>query len=159
MAFPALPTHGKLARMGLATAATASTVGCQSTLIDYTSRWSINWTKDAAVFGRQGMEYKEALPGQGSFTGSGEFLFVNSSEQATMIGLMVTTDATVALSTGPASTRILKFYFDSTDNWVCSSGIVFTGLTFDAPVGDLVRCSFTFQGSGPLVQYSTTHTP
>lgn len=153
MAFPAVPIHGKLARIQMG--GTASAVA--STDIDYTSRWSINWTKDAAVFGRQGQEYKEALPGQAGYTGSGEFIFVNSSEQSTLMGLCVTTDATVALTTGPLQNK-LKFCFDSTLNFLAATAVIITGLTFDAPVGDLIKCGFTFQGSGSIkfVEYASS---
>ena len=157
MAWPTAPIHGKLARIGLSATLNGKTSDVASTMIDYTSRWSINWTKDAAVFGRQGKEYKEAAPGQAAYTGSGEFLFVNSSEQATFIGLCVTTDATVALTTGALSTRLVKFFFDSTLNYLVSSAIVITGMTFDAPVGDIIRASFTFQGSGPV--HFVSYTP
>lgn len=147
MAYPTTPISGKIARMGLGTVASSAAA---STMIDYSSRWSINWTKDAHVFGRQGQEYKEAVPGQAGFTGSGEFIFVNSGEQATLHGLCITTDATVALTTGPLSTRVFKFFFDTTHNYLSSSGILITGVTYDAPVGDVIRTSFTFQGSGPI---------
>ncbi len=153
MAFPATPIHGKLARFGFGSTSSAA----QTTFVDYTSRWAINWVRDAVVFGRQNQEYKESLPGQESYTGSGEFIFVNSSEQSTLLGLCVTTDATVALNTGPLQNK-LKFCFDSTLNFLYTSAVVITGLTFDAPVGDLVKCNFTFQGSGAIkfVEYLTS---
>lgn len=150
MAWPTSPIHGKLARIGMSATLNGKTSNVTSTVIDYTSRWTINWTKDAAVFGRQGQEYKEAIPGQAAYTGSGEFLFVNSSEQATFLGLAITTDATVALTTGAMSTHLVKFFFDSTHNYLCASAIVITGVTIDAPVGDVIRASFTFNGSGPI---------
>ncbi len=150
MAFPTVPIHGKLARIGFGGVTSGtSIVPIQTTFIDFTSRWAINWTKDAAVFGRQGQEYKEALPGQAGYTGSGEFIFVNSSEQSTLMGLCITTNATVALSTGVLQNS-LKFCFDSTNNFLAATAVIITGLTFDAPVGDLIRCSFTFQGSGSI---------
>lgn len=139
MAFPTQPMHGKLAAVTLS-----------GTKIDYSSRWSINWVKDAAVFGRQGKEYKEAYPGQYSWSGSAEFIFVNSSEQQSLIKMAITTDATVALTTGVTSSNIC-FCFDSTVNRL-KGNIIITGLTVDAPVGDLIRASFTFQGSGALIQ-------
>lgn len=144
MAFPTTPTHGKLARILHGTTDTA--VG--STVIDYSSRWSINWVRDAAVYSRQGQEYKEALPGQANYTGSAEFIFVRTSEQSSLIGVAVSTEGTAALTT--SLTTGYKFMFDTTNNYLYPTGMVITGVTFDAPVGDVVRCSFTFQGSGSL---------
>lgn len=136
MAWPTSPIHGKLAR-----------VTEQGTAIDYSSRWSINWVKDAAVYGRQGKEYKEASPGQCSWTGSAEFLFVRSSEQKTLQNMAVSTESTIT----PTSTLTtsLRFCFDTTVNQLRGT-VVVTGMTIDAGVGDMVRASFTFQGSGAL---------
>ena len=136
MAYPTGPMHGKCAK-----------VLYDGTVIDHSSRWSINWTKDAAVYGRQGQEYKEARPGQAGWTGTAEFIFVRSSEQKSAQTLAVSTESTVTLTTGVSS--VIKFCFDTTANRLQGQYVV-TGLTFDAPVGDLVRCSMTFQGSGPL---------
>ena len=150
MAWPTAPIHGKLARIGMSATLNGKTSNVQSTFVDYTSRWSINVTKDAAVFGRQGKEFKEAVPGQVTFTGAGDFIFVNAVQQASLIATVVNVSSAYTLSTGPLSTQLFKFFFDSTLNYLVSSGIVITGLTFDAPVGDLIRCSFTFQGSGGI---------
>lgn len=143
MAFPSTPTHGKIARIEIGASGGAATV------IDYSSRWSINWVKDAAVFGRQGQECKEATPGQCSWTGTGEFIFVRSSQSTMLYDLAVSTVAAPALTTGISSSN-LRFCFNSTVNRLKGS-IIVTGMSLDAPVGDLIRASFTFQGSGPLV--------
>lgn len=138
MAFPTTPITGKLAKITLG-----------GTMIDYSSRWSINWAKDAHVFGRAGQEYKEAVPGQAGWTGSGEFVFVRSSEQASLIAFAISSNATPSLTTGVSSSSIC-FCFDSTLNRL-KGDVIITGLTIDAPVGDLIRASFTFQGSGPII--------
>ncbi len=143
MAFPTTPIHGKIARIEIGASGGAATV------IDYSSRWAINWTKDAAVFGRQGQEYKEATPGQCGWTGSGEFLFVRSSQSTMLYDLAVSTVAAPALTAGVSSTN-MRFCFDSTVNRL-RGDIIVTGMSVDAPVGDMIRCSFTFQGSGPLI--------
>lgn len=150
MAWPTAPIHGKLARIGRSATLNGKTSDVGSTMVDYTSRWSINYAKDAAVFGRQGKEFKEALPGQANYTGSGEFIFVNSSEQSSVYGYCIGASSSYDLTTGPISTKYFKFFFDSTLNYLVSSGLIITGITFDAPVGDLVRASFTFQGSGGI---------
>lgn len=150
MAWPTAPIHGKLARIGVSATLNGKTSDVQSTLIDYTSRWSINYTKDAAVFGRQGKEFKEAVPGQAAYTGSGEFLFVNAAQQASVIATNIGGSSSYNLTTGPLSTQYFKFFFDSTLNYLVSSGLIITGITFDAPVGDIIRASFTFQGSGGI---------
>jgi len=137
MAFPSTPIHGKLARVTKA-----------GTIVDYSSRWSINWTKDAAVFGRQAQEYKEAAPGQAGWTGSAEFFFVNAAEQGEVLAYAIGTSSTPTLSTTHNSSGLL-FCFDTTVNKL-QGNIIVTGLTIDAPVGDMIRASFTFQGSGPI---------
>jgi len=151
MTWPATPTHGKLARILHGTTNTA--VG--TTAIDYSSRWSINWVKDAAVFGRQGVEYKEAAPGQANWTGTAEFIFIRSSEQASLCNIAVSTEGTVALTT--ALTTAYKFSLDATNRYLYPiGGFIITGVTFDAPVGDVVRCNYSFQGSGGLKFVETT---
>ena len=137
MAFPTAPIHGKLARVHDGT-----------TIIDFSSRWSVNWTKDAAVFGRQGQEYKQAAPGQAAWSGSAEFFFVNSGQQATLIGKAIGTSSAVSLTTTVDYSSFV-FSFDTTANRLAGD-IIVTGMTIDAPVGDMVRASFTFQGSGPI---------
>ncbi len=157
MGWPTAPIHGKLARIGMSATLNGKTSNVQSTMVDYTSRWTISISKDAAVFGRQGKEFKEAVPGQAAFTGSGDFIFVNAAQQASLVATIVTGSSVYALTTGPLSTQYFKFFFDSTLNYLVSSGLVITGLTFDAPVGDLIRCSYTFQGSGGI--HFVTYTP
>jgi len=136
MAWPTAPIHGKLARVEMG-----------STVIDYSSRWSINWVKDAAVFGRQGQEYKEASPGQASWTGTAEFLFVRSSDQEVFQNLAISSDATPSLTTGVTSS--ITFCFDTTANKLAGDVIV-TGFSIDAGAGDVIRCTFSFQGSGAI---------
>ena len=139
MAWPTGPIHGKVARVHGGT-----------TEIDYTSRWSINWVKDAAVFGRQGKEYKEASPGQASWGGTIEFTFVRTGEQKTVMDFAISTEGTVVLTTAVTSSAI-KFCFDSTLNYLHGlEGIIVTGLTVDAGVGDLVRGTLSFTGSGAI---------
>ena len=145
MAWPTAPIHGKIARIAIGTTASGAAA---TTMIDYTSRWVLNYSKDAVVYGIQGAEYKYAVPGQRSMAGSGEFVFVCSSDQSTLIGMAVTS-AAAAITTTVDSTK-LKFFFDSTQNFLHSTGVIITGLTFDAPVGDLIRCTFTFQCHGHM---------
>jgi hypothetical protein len=44
----------------------------------------------------------------------------------------------------------MEFCFDTTANHL-TGDVIITGLTFDAPVGDMVKASFTFTGSGPII--------
>lgn len=140
MAWSTGVTHGKKARVLAYT-----TVG--DTAIDWSSDWSISVTQDAAVFQRQGQQYKEALPGQSAWTGSANFMFVpGSSEQRTLIDRILTTNATVITT---ALTTQIKFCDGSTLNYL-RGDMVITGLNITAGVGDIMKCSFTFQGSGIL---------
>ncbi len=138
MAWPSAPIHGKLAR-----------VTADATVIDHSSRWSINIVKDAAVWGRQGKEFKEANPGQASWTGSAEFFFVNSSHQSSFIANVLATSSAYSLTT-TVDVANMEFCFDTTGNHL-TGDVIITGLTIDAPVGDMIRASFTFQGSGPII--------
>lgn len=138
MAWPSSPIHGKLARI----------VG-GATVIDFSSRWSINYTKDAAVYGRAGKEFKEAAPGQAGWTGSAELYFVNSSHQSSFVGQVFKTSSSYSLTT-TVDYANFEFCFDTTANKL-TGDIIITGVTIDAPVGDMIRASFTFQGSGPII--------
>lgn len=138
MAWPSSPIHGKLAR-----------ITADATVIDHTSRWSINYTKDAAVFGRQGQEFKQSAPGQAGWTGSAEFFFVNSSHQSSFVGKVFKASSSYSLTT-TVDVANMEFCFDTTANHL-TGDIIITGVTIDAPVGDMIRASFTFQGSGPII--------
>lgn len=138
MAWPTAPIHGKLARVHNGT-----------TIVDFSSRWSVNLTKDAAVYGRAGQEFKEAAPGQAGWTGSAEFFFVKSGEQANVIAKVIGASSAYSLTTAVDYPNFM-FCFDSTVNKL-TGDIIITGLTIDAPVGDMVRASFTFQGAGPII--------
>ncbi len=143
MAFPSTPIHGKIARIEYGAS------GGAATIVDYTSRWSINWVRDSVVFGRQQQEYKEAVPGQCSWTGTGEFLFMRTGNNSSFYNLGISTLATPALTTGVSSTNI-RFCFDTTLNRL-KGDLIVTGVSIDAPVGDMIKCTFTFTGSGPLI--------
>jgi hypothetical protein len=136
MAFSTAVLHGRLAR-----------VSYNGTVIDHTSRWSINWNRDVATFGRQGQTYKNTYGGQAGWSGSAEFAFSRSSEQTSLQNLAVSTNGSSALTSTASS--MFKFCFDTTANRL-QGDVWVTGMSIDAPVGDVVKVNFTFTGDGPL---------
>lgn len=139
MAWPTAPVHGRLARVTVA-----------GTAIDYTSDWTLNWSRDIATVQRQGQDYKDSFGGQAGFTVSLNGPFVNSSELKALMAVAISTGGATAYlaSTG---TTTLKFCFDTTDNKLTFvGGLILSGMNITAGVGDVIRASYTFTGSGPV---------
>lgn len=138
MAWPTVPTHGRLARVTVA-----------GTAIDYTSDWALNWSRDVATVQRQGQDYKDSFGGQAGFTVSLNGPFVNSSELKSMMALAISTQGATAYL-GSTGSTVYKFCFDTTANAVnFPGGLVLSGMNINAAVGDVIRASYTFTGSGP----------
>ena len=139
MAWPTVPTHGRLAR-----------VTVQGTAIDYTTDWSLAWSRDIAGVQRQGQDYKDNYGGQAGWTITLNGPFVNSSELRSLMALAISTETTVVQlkSTGSTSYR---FCFDTTDNKLqTTGGMILSGMNITAAVGDVIRCSYSFTGSGAI---------
>ena len=139
MAWPTVPIHGRLARVSVA-----------GTEIDYTTDWTLNWTRDVATVQRQGQDYKDSYGGQAGFTVTLYGPFVNSSELKALMAYAISTNgSTNSLASTGATTY--KFTFDTTSNKVqFPGGLILTGLGISAPVGDVIRCTYNFTGSGAV---------
>ena len=139
--------HGRLARVAVGGTSTA----VAATYIDYTSDWSISWSRDSASVQRQGQEYKESVGGQAGWTGTINLCFVRNSalSVADLQGLAVSTK----LNPATAVSTDIHFCFGSTmerlegDFWV-------TGYNITAAVGDIIRASISFTGNG-AVEFSS----
>lgn len=143
MAWPTVPVHGRLAR-----------VTVSGTAIDYTSDWSLSWSRDVATVQRQGQDYKDSVGGQAGFTITLNGPFVNSSELKSLMAMAISTNGATAYLASTGST-VYKFCFDTTANAInCPGGIILTGMNITAAVGDVIRASYSFTGSG-AVEFSS----
>lgn len=129
MAFNTTPFHGKLSR-----------VEKNGTKVDYTIDISFNVSLDMASVNRQGQNWKEGIPGQGSWSGQMNMYFVpGNTEQKAMM------DNIIAATPGTKLTDV-KILLDVDTN-AFTGDIFITGFSTTAPVGDVVKCSFPFQGN------------
>jgi len=135
--------HGRLARVAIGGTAT----NVAATYIDYTSDFTLNWTRDVATVQRQGQDYKETFGGQAGWTGKINLCFIRNSAVAAadLQGLAVSTK----LNPATAVSTDIHFCLGSTmeriegDFWV-------TGYSISAPVGDVIRASINITGHSAI---------
>ena len=132
MAYNTVPFHGKVAR-----------IEKNNVAINYSVDWSINATLDMADKSAQGDAWKSGLPGLASWNGSMSFYFVagNTEQKALM-------DNIIAAAPGTKLTDI-KFLLDVSTN-ALTGDIYLTSFAVPTTIGDIVKCSFNFQGDGQL---------
>jgi len=92
---------------------------------------------------RVGQDWKEALPGMGSWSGSFDVYFVmGNTEQKAFF------DNIIAATPGTKLTDV-KFLLDASTN-AFSGNIFITGVNVNATIGDIVSATINFQGDGAL---------
>lgn len=130
MAYNTTPFHGKLSR-----------VEKNNVNVDYTIDISFNTAVDMADSSRQGQQWKEGIPGMGSWSGNMNMYFVagNTEQKALM-------DNIIAATPGTKLTDV-KIMLDISTNGF-SGDIYITSFAMTAPMGDVVKCSFGFVGNG-----------
>ena len=138
MAFNTAPFHGKKAR-----------IEKNDTAMDFTDGWTIDQSVGMADTSRQGQDWTEGEPGQGSWTGSfsGQFVAGNTEQKAIMDNI---TNATP----GTKLTDVI-FLLDTSANGY-TGDIFITGYSVTSSVGDKVSFTATFQGNGALSLSSST---
>lgn len=132
MAFNTTPFHGKAVR-----------VEKNDVLMDFTKGWSISTSLDMADISRNGQDWKEGLPGMGSWNGSFEAHFVpgNTEQKAIM-------DNIIAATPGTQITDV-KFILDGLTQ-AFTGDIYITGISIAPNLGSEVGWSINFQGDGAL---------
>jgi predicted secreted protein len=111
--------------------------------MEYSKGWSLSVSLDMADAARAGQNWKEALPGQGSWNGSFEAYFVaGNTEQKAFF------DNLVAVAPGTKLTDV-KFLLDVATNGY-TGNIFITGISIAAQVGGIVTATINFQGDGAL---------
>jgi hypothetical protein len=153
MAWTTAVLHGRLARISVGGTATDAA----TTNIDWTSRWSLNWNRDIATFGRQGQTYKNTFGGQANWSGSLEFAFIRATAAAENDELTALQGLAVSSALDPTSVvkSDVLFCLGTTGQYLNGDFWV-TGYSVDAPVGDIVKCNLTITGSGPIQFSSAT---
>lgn len=139
--------HGRLARVAVGGTAT----NAAATYVDYTSDWSMSWSRDVATVQRQGQDYKETFGGQAGWTGTINLCFIRSStvEAGALQGLAVSTK----LNPATACSTDVHFCFGSTMERLEGNFWV-TGYNITAAVGDVIRASLSITGDG-AVEFSS----
>lgn len=132
MAYNTTPYHGKAAR-----------VEKNDVAVDFTEGWNISTALDMADISRQGQDWKEGLPGQGSWSGSfsGQFVMGNT-EQAAFVNNIVTATPGTKLTD-------VKFLLDTSTN-ALTGNIYITGVDFNNTVSDDGSFTVNFAGDGAL---------
>lgn len=130
MAFNTVPFSGRIAR-----------VRKNTTMINYSSDWSINITVEMGDASSQGDIWKASMPGMASWTGSATFHFVagNTEQKALM-------DNIINAAPGTKLTDI-KWVLDAQANQI-TGDIYLTSMAVKADKGGVVDVSFNFQGDG-----------
>ncbi len=130
MAFASTPFHGKL-----------TAVEKNGTKVDYEVSWGFNASVDMSDVSRKGQQWKEQIPGQGSWNGTMTFHFVpgNTEQKALM-------DNIIAATPGTKLTDV-KLLQDADTN-AFTGDIYLTTFGVTAAVGDKVDCTFNFVGNG-----------
>lgn len=132
MAYNTTPFHGKVCR-----------VEKNNVAMDFSKGWNIQSSLDMADVSRQGQYWKEGVPGQAGWNGSFEAHFVaGNTEQKAFF------DNLVSATPGTKLTDV-KFLLDGSTN-AYTGNIYITGITINAPIGDAVSASISFQGDGAL---------
>lgn len=132
MAYNTTPFHGKSAR-----------VEKNNTAMDFSEGWNIDVTLEMADISRQGQDWKEGLPGQGSWSGSfsGQLVLGNTEQKAFVDNLITATPGTKLTD--------VKFLLDGATN-AFTGNIYITGFSMSPGVGDDATFTFNFQGDGAL---------
>ncbi|MDD4060459.1 MAG: hypothetical protein PHW08_07150 [Kiritimatiellae bacterium] len=132
MAYNTTPFHGKVCR-----------VEKNNVKMDYSKGWNLSAQLDMADASRNGQDWKEALPGMGSWSGSFDVYFVmGNTEQKAFF------DNIIAATPGTKLTDV-KFLLDADTN-ALSGNVFVTGISLNAAIGDVVSATVNFQGDGAL---------
>ena len=126
------PIHGKVCR-----------VEKNGTLMEFTESWNINVSMDVADISRQGQNWKEILPGMSGWDGSFSGLAVHgNTEQAAIF------DNIIVATPGTKLTD-MEFNLEDTGDYF-SGDLYITGVSFGPGIGDAVKFTVNFQGTGAL---------
>lgn len=138
MAFNTTPFHGKLSR-----------IEKNNVKMDYTIDGQISVSMDMSDISRQGQNWKDGIPGMAAWNGSINIYFVpgNTEQKAFM-------DNIIAATPGVKLTDV-KFLLDADTNGF-TGDIYLTAFNVTTAMGDVVKASFSFQGSGALTLSSAT---
>jgi len=129
MAYRATPFHGKLARTEV-----------DDTAMDYTQGWTFTINQAMADASRQGQNWTEALPGQGSFSGTVDLEFVpGNTEQKKLIDNVML--GTAVLLTG------VKFLMEDATH-AFTGDIFLLGLGVNTGIDGTVMMNVPWQGNG-----------
>jgi len=130
MAYRSTPFHGKLARVEKADTATG-----------YGTGWSLSITLAMADASRQGQQWTEGLPGQGSWSGDFPLLFTpgNTEQKAFFDNIVTATPGTLLTD--------VKFLLE--DGTHAFTGDIFiTGFSLTTNLTEVVGATVTYQGNG-----------
>lgn len=132
MAYNSTPFHGKLSRIEKG-----------GTKVEYTIDFSVSVSLEMADKTAQGDSWKSALPGVASWNGTMNMYFVagNTEQKAMMDNIINATPGTKLTD--------VKLLLDADTN-AFTGDIYITGFSSTVAMGDVVKCSFPFQGDGVL---------
>jgi len=132
MAFNSTPFHGKVC-----------VVEKNNVVMAYSKGWSASVQLDMADSSRVGQDWKEALPGQGGWSGSFEIYFVaGNTEQKAFF------DNLIAATPGTKLTDV-KLLLDGTTN-ALTGNIFITGFSISTNISSVVSATMNFQGDGAV---------
>lgn len=131
MGYSTTPIHGKTARVEATT----------DVVMDFTQSWDLNANMDLADISKQGVAYKEKLPGQYDHTSS-----INCHCVMGDTGQKALHDAMLL---GTKITAMKWLPNGSTEGWDSSGGYI-ASMSINAGLGDKVGINFNYQGSGTL---------
>jgi len=110
--------------------------------VAYMTDWTITASLDVADSSALGDDWRTGVAGLASWNGTMNGHFdLTDTEQAAIHDALVTSSPTGIVSTA-------RFYVNDTNYY--SGTIIITGVNPSAGIGDLVKLSITFQGSGAL---------
>lgn len=140
MAGNTVPIHGKVTRTSYGTAPQDE--------IEYTDGWTIDVALDMADASRVGQNWKEMLPGQAGWSGnfSGSVVLGNTQQIAVFNSLVQATPGTLFDDGGATS---LSFLLEDTVDYF-HGDLYVMGMSINAAIGDIVKFTFNFQGTGVL---------
>jgi len=139
MAGNTTPIHGKVTRTALGTAGSG-------TVIEHTDGYSISVSLDVADISRQGQDWKESLPGQAGWSGSfsGQLVAGNTQQKAILDNIIA-----AAPGTKLTGATALSFLLEDTGDYLSGDSYI-TGVSISPGIGDAVKFSVNFQGTGVL---------
>lgn len=139
MAGNTTPIHGKVTRTAYGTAGSG-------TAIEYTDGYSIDVSLDMADISRLGQNWKEGLPGQAGWSGSfsGQLVAGNTQQKAILDNII-----TAAPGTKLTGTTALSFLLEDTGDYMSGDAYI-TGVSISPGIGDAVKFTVNFQGTGAL---------